>query len=206
MELFKFLQENTDINLGSWHLSFNAYLTDRNNFTKKEYYTWWMDEEDIDERVENIDFTKNIYDLVWYDMTQVGSYSILGNSLKDIEEEVKQCGRRNSLCKYIKFEEPPTKLFELLETLNKPYDLNYNEHHVDVRHDDNGDVDINDIVWSYCRCHSNKKEVENITNQIKKLNSLKTIYTLKIENNYLFGNTLKELEDKVRDIYEVEKQ
>lgn len=209
MELFKLLQENTDINCGSWELGFNTYITDENGFTKKEYYTWWMgNKEEIEKRVGFIDFSKDIYELIWFDMTQVSHYTFFGNSLKDIEYGVKEHARKDSLSDYIEYKEPSTKLFELLKKLNKPYTLQYNEHHVDVRHDDDGNVSIDDVIESYCpiRCTEfYKRYGESIISQIKSLKQLQTIYLLKIDDTHLFGNTLKELEDKVRNIHEVER-
>jgi len=80
IELFELLEKHTS-EKGSFTLMYNDFKTSYR--TAKEEYEEY-DEEDL----EGVDLNKDIYYLVWFKDTPVGSYDILGNNLKQILKKV----------------------------------------------------------------------------------------------------------------------
>ena len=79
-ELLELLEKHTS-DKGSFMLCYNDHKTFYRTGAEeyKEY-----DEEDL----EGVDLNKNIYQLIWFKDTPIGSYDILGNNLKQILKKV----------------------------------------------------------------------------------------------------------------------
>jgi len=108
MKLFELLEKYTNKDYGEYHITYNTHHSSYinrenypNNYSEKviEYYIreeqydeddkelYLQDVEDFKKHVANYD---NIYELTWYNLTPVGSYSFFGSTLREIEEQVKE--------------------------------------------------------------------------------------------------------------------
>lgn len=106
MNLFELLAENTNKQLGSWILTYNEhhdYYVNEDNYPdtyEKEVIDYYIREEQYTDKEEYLsdieDFKKhvkdfhNVYELCWYKDTPIGSYSIYGDSIEEIEKQVKE--------------------------------------------------------------------------------------------------------------------
>jgi len=89
MKLYNILEllEKHTSGYGSYSLGFNEHNV---NYPKtaedvRSYYI--MNEEDI-EGYEDVDWSKNIYSLHWYNRNQVGQYYILSNTIERLYEHI----------------------------------------------------------------------------------------------------------------------
>lgn len=87
-ELLKLLEKYTE-EKGYWELRLNphkAFYADK----PKDYYCPPNEDNDYGYIYENIDWTKPVYELIWYDVSPVGNYDILANSIEDLITNVKR--------------------------------------------------------------------------------------------------------------------
>lgn len=91
-KLIKLLDKSIEEH-GYWELRFNPHHQDFQKDVKEYYYpnegTYYI-------REKEIDWNKNIYELVWYGVTPVGNYDILANSIEDMIFNVKQVIKWNN--------------------------------------------------------------------------------------------------------------
>jgi len=87
MNLIKILQNKTE-EMGSFTLEFNSHKEIYVNKVEdiKLYYLSF--EELEDNSYSDVDFERDIYRLTWYNLTPVGFYKVLANSLDELEDKV----------------------------------------------------------------------------------------------------------------------
>ncbi len=91
-DILTILTKNTK-EAGSYTISFNRH-TDSYYFDSskdyeaiKDYYLQGNNEEDMEE-YSKVDFSKDIYELTWYNLTPNANYTICVNSLEDLKNKI----------------------------------------------------------------------------------------------------------------------
>lgn len=86
-KLFEYLNSNTS-DQGSWTLYFNQHKI----FYEKNPLSDYADQnkEKLISSNPDVDFSgeKDFYELVWHDLTPVGSYTFYANSLEQLAEKI----------------------------------------------------------------------------------------------------------------------
>lgn len=108
MQLFEFLEKYTNKDYGEYYINYNkhhsCYINEQNypnNYPEKviNYYInkdiYNEDDEelylqDVEEFKKHVPNFNCVYELTWYNNNPVGSYSIYGSTLQEIEEQVKE--------------------------------------------------------------------------------------------------------------------
>ena len=100
MELFKLLEKYTNSEFGSYTLNYNEHHSEYINKANEDgkidedrlinHYIF-DSEEDVEQAkdLKELDLQGNIYELYWYNNTQVGNYIIYGNSIEELTCKVK---------------------------------------------------------------------------------------------------------------------
>lgn len=96
--LYTLLTEYTS-DMGSWFLEFNPHKGTHE--TPEQYFSH---NEDILEDLAEVDTSKDIYYLQWYNETSIGFYSIFANSEYELTKKVLEIIVSNNLFQYRKCE------------------------------------------------------------------------------------------------------